>query len=86
MLEWKAEWINNVEKELQGLKEDPQEDTLGIAQSITKKSTESENSWQGWHTWTLVWKIHNYPWKTGSWNDVWKKQIYPIGWLKERPP
>ena len=38
----KAEWINNMEKEVQGLEDGP--DELGFAQSNTEKGIELENA------------------------------------------
>ena len=53
-----AEWISNITRELEGLKEGPKTNTHRLTQNNTKKNIKLENARPWWNTWVLVQKIH----------------------------
>ena len=66
----KAEWISNMSKDLEGLKERPKTeihiDLLRMTQKITNWKTPGHD---GINTWSLVQKIHHHSWQTSTRNE-----------------
>ena len=84
----RAEWMNNMTREQEGLREGSKTDIHIDLLKTTLKYMQLENTLPWWDTWFLVQKIHvhfqqtrneqTFPWRTSTWLDNQKKEhIYP---------
>ena len=67
-----AEWINDMTRELEGLKEDRKEkyrNTPRTIQKDTKKISNRKKTWPWWNTWILVQEIHLHSRQTSTRNE-----------------
>ena len=55
---WKAQWIKNMTKELDGLKDGPKAEMHIDLLKLTLKNIKLENVWPRWNTWFLLQEIH----------------------------
>ena len=65
----KAEWINDMTRELEELKEIQSGNTHRTTQKDTKKYIKLENAWTWWNTWILVQDIHLHSRQTKTRNE-----------------
>ena len=65
----KAEWINNMIRELEGLEEARKRIYTSIFLKMTLNNIKLENAWPWWNTWLMVQEIHLHSRQTSTRNE-----------------
>ena len=65
----KAEWINNITRELERLEEGMKAEIHTYLLKTLLKTGKLKNARPWWNTWFLVQEIHLHTWQTGTRNE-----------------